>query len=93
MLLTVLEFRKIGTSICIANHMEVSLNEQMYYASRMISQICAYEYPKIERESNDTPIIRLSFDKSKNEFNIFSSEDEKETIEILASSILLNLIS
>lgn len=93
MLLTMLEFRKINKSVCVTNYLGISMKEQMYYASLMISQVCEYEIPKISRDKNDVPIIRLALDEEKEELNIFSSEEEKETIEILSSSILLNLMS
>lgn len=93
MLFTMLEFRKIDKSVCVTNYLGISVSEQMYYAALMISQVCEYKIPEIQREKNDVPIIRLSFDDAKKELNIFSSEEEKETIEILSSAILLNLMS
>ena len=93
MLLPILEIRKIKSSICVTNYAGMDIKTQMYYESLMISQVCEFEIPKIPREKNETPILRLALDEKNNEYHIYSSEDEKETIEILASAIIFNLMN
>ena len=91
-MLKVLELKKQGESLYLINYMGMSENEQMYYMSSMISQVCEFEIPKIEREG-DSPIILLELDEEKKELKIFSSEDDKETISLLASAILMKLMN
>lgn len=88
----VLELKKQGESLYLINYMGMSENEQMYYMSSMISQVCEFKIPKIEREG-DSPVILLELDEEKKELKIFSSEDDKETISLLASAILMKLMN
>lgn len=97
MLPKVLDIKKIDidktNSICVIKHEEMEEKMQIYYAALMIRQVCKYECPAIPREKNNIPIVRLLFDEQKGEYIIMSSEDKKETIEILGSFILCKLLA